>query len=322
MIGVRHRQPIATRPIRSAHAMRRATLRAIVLAATALPALGCRAPDPAVSADLSGVTPVAGQSWVKHLGLAVEDTAFGRMGGGAPAPPSQRREPDRLTTQPQQPFTLAGVDLYRLNCQSCHGPEGTGSPPEINSLIGPVQGTSAAWLAKQFEEKGRSVDETFLKEIAASAEGDLRARLRNGGQKMPPFDHLRADEVDALLGHLEKLAHVRDADAADRLVSEPAARVGEHLAKGTCRICHDATGPGVGRMMGRTMAPLNIPSLASLGVEAPAVEVIAKVRDGSSRFMMPMTGPSKMPVFPYLTPAEISAALVYLAAFPTQPLTK
>ncbi|MBI4486259.1 MAG: cytochrome c [Acidobacteria bacterium] len=296
----------------------RAALRAMALAATALPVLGCGAPGPAVPADVSGVTPVAGESWVKRLGLAVEDTALGRMGGRAPAPPSQRREPD-LATQPQQPFTLAGGDLYRLNCQSCHGPDGTGSLPEINSLIGPVQGTSAAWLVRQFNEKGRAVDEAFLKEVAASAEGDLRTRLRNGGQKMPPFDHLHADEVDALVGHLEKLAHVPDTDATDRLVSEPAARVGEHLVKGTCRVCHDATGPGVGRMRGRMMMRSNIPSLASLGAEASVGEVIAKVRDGSSRFMMPMMGPPRMPVFSYLTPAEISAALVYLAAFPPQP---
>lgn len=62
-----------------------------------------------------------------------------------------------------------------------------------------------------------------------------------------------------------------------------------------------------------------IPSLASLVVEAAVGEVVAKVRDGSSRMMMPMMGPPKMPVFSYLTPAKISAALVYLAAYPPQP---
>ncbi|MEX1253516.1 MAG: cytochrome c [Dehalococcoidia bacterium] len=266
---------------------------------------------------------VAGASWLKRHGLAVDATALGRMGGRAPAPPSERREPN-LATRPKQPFTLAGADLYRLSCQACHGPEGAGSPPEINSLLGPVQGTSAAWLVQQFREKGRPVDEAFLEEIAASAKGDLRARLRNGGEKMPPFDHLHADEVGALVGHLEKLSRVPDASLTDQLLTVPAARVGELLVKGTCRTCHDATGPGVGRMMGRRMMGQmmlreNIPSLASLGAEATVGEVIAKVRDGSSRMMMPMMGPPKMPVFPYLTPAEISAALVYLAAYPPKP---
>jgi hypothetical protein len=35
----------------------------------------------------------------------------------------------------------SGADLYRLNCQSCHGAEGTGSPPEIKSVLGLVQGS-------------------------------------------------------------------------------------------------------------------------------------------------------------------------------------
>lgn len=291
------------------------TWSALVVFAATVAALGCGAPRTAVSADLSDVSAVAGASWVKRLGLAVEDTALGQLGGRGPAPLSNRREP-YLTTEAQQAFTLAGADLFRLNCQACHGPDGTGSPPEINSLVGPVQGTSAAWLAQEFRKKDRPVDEAFLKEVAASAEGDLRARLKNGGQKMPPFDHLRTDEVDALVGYLKRLTRVPDAGPTDRLLTESAARVGEHVVKGTCRICHDATGPGAGRMM---MGGGTIPSLASLGAEAAVVEVVAKVRNGSSRMMMPMMGQSRMPVFSYLTPAEISAALVYLAAYPPQP---
>ena len=296
----------------------RATLHSIALGAAGLLIPACGAPPAAISGDLSGVSAVSGVSWVKRLGLAVEHTALGRMGGQNSPPPSGRREPS-LAIDARQPFTLADSDLYRLNCQACHGPDGTGSPPEINSLIGPVQGTSAAWLAQEFRKKDRPVDEAFLKEVAASAEGDLRTRLEKGGEKMPPFDHLQAGEVDALLGYLRRLAGVPGAGPTDQLLTEPAAGVGEHLVKGTCRICHDATGPGVGRMM---MGGGTIPSLASLGAEAAVVEIVAKVRNGSSRMMMPMMpvmGQSRMPVFSYLTPAEISAALVYLAAYPPKP---
>ena len=119
------------------------------------------------------VTPVEGPSWMKHLGIAdIQSTALGQMVGTEPASASRRQEPDlppagekgslsrtidkilslfrsesRQTSKlMDETFVLAGSDLYRLNCQSCHGPVGVGSPPEIKSLLGPVEGTSPALI--------------------------------------------------------------------------------------------------------------------------------------------------------------------------------
>lgn len=78
---------------------------------------------------------------------------------------------------------------------------------------------------------------------------------------MPAFNHMRGDEVEALLAYLDQLADVPGGNHVARLVTESAARVGEHMVKGTCHICHDATGPGGGHM---TMMRGVTPSLASL----------------------------------------------------------
>lgn len=187
------------------------------------------------------VTPVTGQSWLKHLGIAdTRGTAMGQMGGHQPAIPSEREEPEGLTGETESPgplgnmihrilslfrnngklssellnetFVLAGSDLYRLNCQSCHGSEGKGAPPEIKSLIDPVRGTSATLTYQRMKEQGHPIDEAFARQLAATADSTLRRRLQEGGEKMPPFRHLRGDEVDALVAYLKKLAGVSSSE--------------------------------------------------------------------------------------------------------------
>jgi mono/diheme cytochrome c family protein len=288
------------------------------------------------------VTPVRGPSWLKRLGLAVSDTRAGEMGGLGPIPPTRRREPEMngnapgsrndltsvmkrflslLRSSPQQAsqimeesFTLAGADLYRLNCQSCHAPDGKGAPPEINSLIGPVQGTSAALIEKRMNARGTPIDEEMAKELGEEARTQLLERLQKGGEKMPPFEHLRGDEVEALLGYLQKLAGVPTTRSASRLVPESAARVGEHLVKGTCHICHDATGPGGGHM---AMMQGIIPSLASFPNDQSLSGVIHQVQYGSSGMMM--MGGVRMPPMPYFTEEETAAAYFYLVEYPPRP---
>ena len=125
-------------------------------------------PDGKNELQAYSVTPVQGPSWLKHLGLQISQTRIGQMGGVEQAPPTPRKEPapageaaavelhsvlhrimSKFLSNPgqasrtyNQQFLVTGADLYRLDCQSCHGPDGKGAPPEINSLIGPVQGTS------------------------------------------------------------------------------------------------------------------------------------------------------------------------------------
>ena len=288
------------------------------------------------------VTPVGGPSWLKQIGIFdIRASAMGEMGGYDPPPPSPRKEPvfpietsrsggrmgmggmmgrsysnDRLSPSELerlmgQQFFLAGSDLYRLDCRSCHGPNGGGKPPEINSLIGPFQGISPALLEKRMKELGRPIGAKLAKDLAAQAEENIRQRLQNGGKKMPPFKHLDREEVNALLKYLK--AHVGDPESQGKedLVMQSVSRVGEHLVKGTCRICHDATGPGVGRM---GMMQGIIPSLASFPVEQSMQSIVWQVELGSRTMMM--MGGQRMPAYPYITAEEAGAAYLYLIQYP------
>ena len=288
------------------------------------------------------VTPVGGPSWLKQIGIFdIRASAMGEMGGYDPPPLSPRKEPvfpmetsrsggrmgmggmmgrsysnDRLSPSELErlmgeQFLLAGSDLYRLDCRSCHGPNGDGKPPEINSLIGPFQGISSALLEKRMKELGRPIGAKLAKDLAAQAEENIRQRLQNGGKKMPPFKHLDREEVNALLKYLK--AHVGDPESQGKedLVMQSVSRVGEHLVKGTCRICHDATGPGVGRM---GMMQGIIPSLASFPVEQSMQSIVWQVELGSRTMMM--MGGQRMPAYPYITAEEAGAAYLYLIQYP------
>ncbi len=268
------------------------------------------------------VTPVRGPSWIQHVGVELDDTQMGKMGGDGPPPAAARHEPmpsleDGRT--PNAPFTLGGQDLYRLDCQACHGPDGHGAPPEINSLLDPVRATSPALLQARQREQGRQLPPGMAQQLAADAEKALRDRLANGGTKMPAFPHLAAEEVVALGDYLKSLAGVPAAERS-RKVTVSVARVGEHLVKGTCQVCHPATGPGASRMMMYMRGV--IPALASLPEVSPSA-MLGKVRQGG---MMPgggmmgrggmMSRMSRMPVFSYLTDEEVLAAYLYLSEYP------
>jgi mono/diheme cytochrome c family protein len=286
------------------------------------------------------VSAVHGPSWLKHLGLSISQTRFGQMGGTGPAPSTGRSEPEPGGENPssqslggvmrrfmmgirqgktadleQQSFVLSGADLYRLNCRSCHGPAGEGAPPKINSLIGPVQATSAALLKERMKKRGTPIDKSMAEQLASPSEADLRERLRKGGKKMPPFEHLRGDELEALLGYLETLRGLPPTERSRMLVPQSAARVGEHVVKGTCHVCHDATGPSGGHM-DMAMMSGSIPSLESFPRQQTSV--VRQVQDGSPG-MMQMTGGPQMPAFPYLTKEEVAEAYFYLAKHPPKP---
>lgn len=327
--------------------------RSSVLAVTSMLLIlaGCEGPSsrsgggetsPAAQARDPLVTPVREESWLSRLGLTVSTTSMGQVGGSAPPAATSRREPeldeggggprglasvlrrympmmrsDRRAAAEllSERFELAGRDLYRLSCRSCHGPDGQGAPPEIPSLLGPVQGASPALVRRRLEDRGAEVDEELVQELASQAEADLRRRLAEGGEKMPPFPHLRGDEMEALLGWLGELAGVPPGERASLLVPQSAARVGEHVVKGTCHVCHDATGPGGGHM---AMMRGIIPSLASFPVQSSLGMVVRQVQDGSSGMMGRMGG-ERMPAMPYFTEEEIAAAYLYLAEYPPQP---
>ena len=255
-----------------------------------------------------GVTPASGTSWVTRRGLVMIDASFGRLGDlgatGGRAPVS----PPWPWPQLPERWLVTGADLYRFDCRSCHNSDGTGLPPEINSLLDPVRATSAAYLRQRMAERGRTMDARTARQLAAQAEGNIHLRLQNGGQKMPAFPHLRPAEIDALLAHLGRLANVPPAAPSPVRLVLSASQVGQHVVKGTCLICHDAAGPG--SSASRDGTP--IPSLATLVQSRTLPQVIAKVHTGS------VAGERRgeMPQFPYLSDEEIGTAYLYLLRFP------
>jgi mono/diheme cytochrome c family protein len=282
-----------------------------------------------------------GPSCIKHLGLTVSQTRLGQMGGTGALPVNPHGNPQASSGTPggaanlnlvmqrflstfrsspekagailNEKFPVSGADLYRWNCQACHGPDGQGAPPEINSVLGPVQGTSAVMTRKRLEARGLDVDDDMIQQVTELAEASLRDRFQHGGKNMPSFEYLRADEVEALFGYLEKLASVPPTKRDGLLVPESAAGVGEHIVRGTCHVCHDATGPGSGHT---AMTQGTIPSLASIPREHSLSGVVHQVQYGSSSTMK-MTGGDVMPAYPYFTEEEIAA--LYLVAYSPRP---
>src|SRR5271169_1057829 len=89
------------------------------------------------------VTDVEGESWLNHLARSFNDTSMGKTGRLGPAPALMGEEAGlsqsevNLLLAPTT-VTLHGADLYRLDCQGCHGEAGLGAPPEINSVINQI----------------------------------------------------------------------------------------------------------------------------------------------------------------------------------------
>jgi mono/diheme cytochrome c family protein len=263
------------------------------------------------------ITPVQGPSNLERLGISMDMSEMGRTGTWGPPPGSDPLPLANVTYSPDftRPATLSGADLYRLDCQACHQADGTGAPPEINAIIGPVQATSAAVMVERMKDLGRPITLAFASQLAAGSKQDILTRLKKGGQKMPSFGHLTDQEVQALIAYLELLAKVPGAEKRQRVVTEPGIRVGELLVKGTCHICHGATGhwPDAEALLQGA-----VPPLGSLATQRAQYQVIRKVRHGTPVVMgrSQMAYRGRMPVFWYLKDDEVSAAYMYLLLYP------
>lgn len=291
----------------------------------------------AIATGAAAPTAVRGPSWLQHLGVELDDTHLGKMGGEG-SPPARPREP---TPSPggggEEPFTVSGRDIYRFSCRSCHGPEGRGAPPEVNSLIDPVRATSAAVLEARQRKQGRRLPPGMARQLAADAEKILQDRVANGGKRMPAFSHLSEGEVAALVTYLRTLAEVPVSEPRPPALQLSAARVGEIIVKGTCQVCHPATGPNPSHMMMYMRGV--IPSLASVVEQRSVSAVVAKVREGRMSMMGgdgmmgggmmggggmmrgrgAMGRMSRMPIFSYLTDEEVGAVYVFLSRYPPEP---
>ncbi len=272
--------------------------------------------DQRATATAIEVTPVEGPSTLHHLGLTIERSSMGWGGQWSP-PPSRVPSPQsQADNSARGAFVLNGLDLYRISCRACHQPDGSGSPPEINSLIGPVQAASFQWMTQRMKSMGRPTDPAFIRQLTTGTEADLLKRLKVGGHNMPSFDHLSEAEIDVLRPYLDQMAGVPGAERRQRVITEPSARVGELIVKGTCHICHDATGPS--NALPTTVLNDIIPALASMPHQKTFYQFVQKVREGTP---IPLSAGGvmsrgRMPVFGYLTESEAAAAYSYLSIYP------
>jgi mono/diheme cytochrome c family protein len=241
---------------------------------------------------------------------------MGRTGLLGPPPSSHAVALNEYTERTTRPVSVTGADLYRLGCQSCHKADGSGSPPEINAITGPVQATSATLMERRMRERGRPISAAFARQLASGSKKDLLNRLKNGGQKMPPFAYLTDGEIGALIGYLDLLAEV-PAVGRPQTVTEPVTRVGELLVKGTCQICHDATGHWPDP---QELLQGSVPPIAGFTTEKSMSEIVRKVRHGSPVVMGTLQLPyrGRMPVFDYLSDDEVVSAYLYLILYPPQ----
>ena len=226
-----------------------------------------------------------------------------------PAPSSPHRSSSANTV------VLHGADLYRLNCQGCHGESGLGAPPEIASIINPVRATSVSLVIQRMKSVGADVSRAQAAELAGQSKTALLQRIHNGGQDMPSFSYLNDFEVQSLVAYLKLLAGVPNAAARQAALSESHARVGELIVKSTCHTCHAATGPNPGPA---ELAAGAIPPLATLTSRVGRAQLIRKVTAGAPVMMdaAPDSLRGRMPVFFYLTGTEAADVYRYLEAYP------
>jgi mono/diheme cytochrome c family protein len=264
------------------------------------------------------VTAVAGPSWLNRLGLTYRDSSLGRGSATYGPPPTPRpSESSEVKLPIGGPVAMTGADLYRLNCQACHGVEGMGTPPEIKSVLGLVQGSSLALVRENLRLKGTPATRSAAQAEAARAKSDLYRRIQKGGERMPPLAHLQDDDITVLYAYLTQLAGSPDASAQQRrTLAWP--RLGEHVVKGTCHICHDAVGP---RPSGEALLLQGtIPPLTTLLEDKAVAAFVRKVRNGAPVMTRDPVFHyrGRMPVFSYLREVEVAAAYMFLADYPPE----
>ena len=272
---------------------------------------GCRLP-----AQNPPVTEVEGESWINHLARSFNETSMGKTGrlGPAPTRPDVEMQGSEsllpLILDPQK-VTLHGADLYRLNCQGCHGEFGLGAPPEINSVINPIRATSVALVMERMKRVGMDVSRANADEMAKQSRKALLLRLHQGGENMPPLLHLSEAEIHVLMAYLNQLAGVSGSEGGHLTLTESRERVGEHIAKSTCHICHAATGanPSPEQMLEGA-----IPPLSTLTRRKDLPEFVRKVTQGAPVLMgaPPLLCRGRMPVFGYLSADEAEDIYLYL----------
>lgn len=269
----------------------------------------------------AAITAVTGESWLHHLHRSFDETSMGRTWRLGPPGSAIDHTPSRLrllapsASTGSNMETFHGSDLYRLNCQGCHGESGLGAPPEIGSLIDPVRATSTTMVEQRMSKVGMVMSRRQTAEMVNQSRVALLKRLHEGGQDMPSFHHLSAREIRSLVAYLQQLAGVPGAEEEQVAIQETHARVGELIVKSTCHICHSATG------VNPTPAELSqgaIPPLSALPERANEQQLVQKVTSGAPVITATTSSVfrGRMPVFSYLRENEAADVYEYLTAYP------
>jgi mono/diheme cytochrome c family protein len=268
------------------------------------------------------VTAVAGESWLNHLHRSFNDTSMGKTGRSGPPAPTPGEESASWHLRLSLDFatktaTLHGSDVYRLNCRGCHEESGLGAPPEINSTVDPVRATSVAVIMGRMKKAGADMSRANATVLANQSNTALLQRLHKGGQDMPPFPQLSEAEIRSLVAYLKQLAGVPGAEREQVAVKESPSRVGEHIVKSTCHICHSAVGPYPNA---EQLVEGAIPPLSTLSTRMSLPEFVRKVTYGAPIIMgtPPLQRRGRMPVFNYLSEDEAANVYLYLTLYPPQ----
>jgi mono/diheme cytochrome c family protein len=268
------------------------------------------------------VSPVHGASWLTHIHRPLDQTSMGKSTGvygpKAPMPGDwpPRAGVDVAASSTGKRSTLYGSDLYRLKCRPCHGLFGVGAPPEIHSVIDPVRATSAKLYVDRMKKLGVDVNLNDATPLAKQARQALFERLHNGGTDMPPPDpHLTDQEIRSLWAYLRQLAGIPGAEKEQVEIHEEPARIGEHIVKSTCHICHGAIGhnPSADELLQG-----QIPPLSSLTSRLTENDFVTKLLVGRPVLEGPLAMPVRghMPVFNYLSADEAADVYFYLSMYP------
>jgi mono/diheme cytochrome c family protein len=269
----------------------------------------------------SSVTAVQGESWILHLNRSFSRTSMGKTWDLGPAPPAPGEESTwKLDLSPDystQTLTLHGSDLYRISCRGCHGPVGQGAPPEINAVTGPVEATSVEATMERMKKAGRDMDPADARAMAKESKESLIKRLHVGGKNMPA-PTLSEPEIHSLVAFLEELSDVPNAEKNQIAIKQTPVRVGEHIVKSTCHVCHSATGPDP---TPQQILQGAIPPLSTLTTRVSLPQFVQKVTYGAPIVMgtPPTTYRGRMPVFTYLSQDEAADAYSYLLLHPPRP---
>jgi ubiquinol-cytochrome c reductase cytochrome c subunit len=160
--------------------------------------------------------------------------------------------------QPDPELVEAGRQLYRVQCISCHGPDGGGEEGPDGELRGPSLENSGEAAAYYYLHTGRMP-------LANSEEQPTR--------KSPAYDE---EQIEALVAYVASLGDgpaLPDVDSSEGDLAR-----GGVIYRENCQACHSASGAG---------------GALSYGRAAPSLEPVEPDEIGAAVRI----GPNNMPVF-------------------------